>query len=92
MVRPYNTGIIAQESLGSNPQAPLRNFGSFVYQFCQCISEETLKSFGPFYVMSIPGRESTISRTGVNVQYMSWTPPILDKDNILKNKPIEKYS
>ena len=45
--------------LGSNPAATtsLRNFGK-IFRFtplCQCLSEETLKAVGPFYLVSMPG-------------------------------------
>ena len=37
---------------GSNPAAAtsLRNFGNSVYPLCQCLSEETLETVGPFYL------------------------------------------
>ena len=46
---------------GSNHAAAtysLRNFGNSVYpafKLCQCLSEETLKAVGPFYLVSMPG-------------------------------------
>ena len=44
--------------LGSNPAAAtsLRNFGNSIYPAskCQCLSEETLKAVGPFYLLSMP--------------------------------------
>ena len=48
---------------GSNPAVAtysLRNFGNSVYPafkaaLCQCLSEETLKAVGPFYLVSILG-------------------------------------
>ena len=33
----------------------LRNFGNSVYPLCQCLSEETLKAVGLFYLVSMPG-------------------------------------
>ena len=37
----------------------LRPFGNFVnflpHFLCQCLSEETLKAVGPFYLVSMPG-------------------------------------
>ena len=35
----------------------LRNFGNSVYPACQCLSDETVKAFGPFYLvsMAMPG-------------------------------------
>ena len=40
--------------LGSNPAGAtsLRNFGNSV---CQCLSEETLRAVGPFYLLSMSG-------------------------------------
>ena len=35
--------------------APLGNFGNSFTQLCQCLSEETLKAVGPFYLVSMPG-------------------------------------
>ena len=51
---------------GSNPTAEnfsLRNFGNSVCDRipftplcqCECLSEETLKAVGPFYLVSMPG-------------------------------------
>ena len=33
----------------------LRNFGNFDYPACQCLSDETVKAVGPFYLVSMPG-------------------------------------
>ena len=44
--------------LGSNPAAatPLRNFGHDPFTpLYQCISNDTLKAVGPFYLVSMPG-------------------------------------
>ena len=30
----------------------LRNFGNSVYPACQCLSDETVKAVGPFYLVS----------------------------------------
>ena len=46
-----------QEKLGSNPTAWCR-FGTLAIsltQLSQCLLEETLKVFGPFYLVSMPG-------------------------------------
>ena len=32
-----------------------RNFGNSVYSACQCLSDETVKTVGPFYMVSMPG-------------------------------------
>ena len=43
--------------LGSNPAGGIR-FGTLAVPFsqlCQCLSEETLKAVGPFYLVSMPG-------------------------------------
>ena len=40
---------------GSSP-ASLRNFGNSVYPALpECLSDETLKAVGPFYLVSMPG-------------------------------------
>ena len=33
----------------------LRNFGSSIYPALQCLTEETLKALGPFYLVPMPG-------------------------------------
>ena len=45
---------------GSSPTSvkknfSLRNFGNSVYPACQCLSDETVKAVGPFYLVSMPG-------------------------------------
>ena len=30
-------------------------FGTSVYPACQCLSDETVKAVGPFYLVSMPG-------------------------------------
>ena len=40
---------------GSIPPASLRNLGNFVHPTFACLSEETLKVSGPFYLVSMPG-------------------------------------
>ena len=43
---------------GSSPTAENFRFGTLAIPFtplCQCISEETVKAVGPFYLMSMPG-------------------------------------
>ena len=43
---------------GSNPTAEKLRFGTLAIPFtplCQCLSEETLKAVGPFYLVSMPG-------------------------------------
>ena len=30
-------------------------FGNSVYPACQCLSDETVKAVGPFYLVSMPG-------------------------------------
>ena len=44
-------------------------FGTLAIQFnllCQCLSEETLKAVGPFYLVSMPGEVKDPTQ-GVNV-------------------------
>ena len=76
-----------QVVLGSNPAAAtsLRNFSNFVYPLCQCLSEQTLKAVGPFYLVSIPGevKDPTSVHWTCSV---SWTAPLLEKDNSKNNK------
>ena len=49
--------------------APVRNSGKFVPDngHCLCLSDETLKAVGPFYLVSMPG-EIKDPTQGVNVQ------------------------
>ena len=51
-------------SISPTAVAKLRQFRS--PHICLCLSEETLKPSGPFYLVSMPG-EVKISHTGVNV-------------------------
>ena len=47
--------------------APFRNLGNFVYTtFAFCLSEETLKAGGSFYLVSMPGEVKDPTQ-GVNV-------------------------
>ena len=43
--------------LSSNPAAAtsLRNFGNSLYPALLCLSEETLRTVGPVYLVSMPG-------------------------------------
>ena len=50
-----------------------------------CLSDETLKSVGPSYLVSMPG-EVKYPTQGVNVYNLSWTPhSSLEKDNSLNH-------
>ena len=44
---------------GSSPTSGkklfFRNVGNSVYPACQCLSDETVKAVGPFYLVSMPG-------------------------------------
>ena len=41
---------------GSNPAEAVWKLGQFSFTpLCQCLSEETLKAVGPFYLVSMPG-------------------------------------
>ena len=40
---------------GSSVVVPFQNLGKFVYPTCLCLSDETLKAIGPFYLVSMPG-------------------------------------
>ena len=49
----------------------------------QCLSDETLKTVGPFYLVSMPG-EIKDPTQGVFMYNLSWTPhSSLEKDNSL---------
>ena len=47
-----------------NPK--FRNIGNFVHPICLCLSEETLKAGGPFYLVSMPQEVKDLTQ-GVNV-------------------------
>ena len=70
---------------------PLRQlrFGTLAIPFtplCQCLSEETLKVVGPFYLVYIFARGSKRSHQSVReMSNLSWTPPLLEKDNFKIN-------
>ena len=50
-----------------------------------CLSDETLKAVGPFYLVSMPGEVKDPTQ-GVNVKPVSWTPHSnLEKDNSLNH-------
>ena len=50
-----------------------------------CLSQETLKSVGPFYLVSMPGEEKKIPRRG-SMCNLSWTPHSnIEKDNSLNH-------
>ena len=45
---------------------PVQNLGNFVYPTFACLSEETLKAGGPFYLVSMPAEVKDPTQ-GVNV-------------------------
>ena len=52
-------------------------FGTLAIPFtppCQCLSEETVKVVGPFYLVSMPGEVKDPTSPHWNV-YQPWTPP-----------------
>ena len=51
---------------------------------CQCLSEETLKAVGPFYLARKSKRSHQSAREMCN---LSWTSPLLEKDTS-KNKHV----
>ena len=54
----------------------------------QCLSDETLKNVGPFYLVSMPGEVKDPTQ-GVFMCNLSWTPHSnLEKDNSLKPTPV----
>ena len=55
MVRPLERATDNRVVAVSNPTAAVWKLGKFLYPLCQCLSEETLKAFGSFYLVSIPG-------------------------------------
>ena len=57
-------------------------FGTLAILFaslCQCLSEETLKAIGPFYLVSMPGEVKDPTKR-VNVQ------PVVDSTTLSKGK------
>ena len=61
--RTVNRGDVVQSHL-----PPFRNLGNFVHPYiCLCLSEETLKAGGPFYLVSMPGEVKDHTQ-GVNVK------------------------
>ena len=47
-----------------------------------CLSDETLKAVGPFYLVSMPGEVKYPMHTGSTLCNLSWTPhSSLEKDN-----------
>ena len=55
---------------GSNPIAKKFRFGTLAIPFsplCQCLSEETLKPVGAFYLVSMPGEVKYPTRPHWNV-------------------------
>ena len=64
-------------------------FGTLAIPFTplyQCLSEETLRAVDPFYLVSMPGEVKDPTSPHGNV-YLSWTPPLLEKDHS-KNNPV----
>ena len=65
---------------------PLRQlrFGTLAIPFtplCRCLSEETLKAVGPFYLVSMPGEVKYPTSL-----HLSWTPhSSIEKDNSLNH-------
>ena len=61
-------------------RVPLRKtfrFGTLAIMFtplCQCLSEETVKAVGPFYLVSMPGEVKYPTSPHWNVE-LSWTTP-----------------
>ena len=73
-------------SAGFKSHSGKLRFGSLAIPFtplCQCISEETLKAVGPFHLVSMPGEVKHPTSPHWNVS-LSWTPPLLEKDNSKK--------
>ena len=51
-----------------------------------CLSDETVKAVGPFYLVSMPGEVKDPTQGMCN---LSWTPHSnLEKDNSLKTTPV----
>ena len=69
-------------ALGSNPAAAtsLRNFGNSVYPALTVPSEDTLKSVGSF----CPVYAREVKKIPLEMSNLSWTPPLLEKDNSKK--------
>ena len=49
----FNYRSVFESHFGKN--CSLRNFGNSVYPACQCLSDETVKAVGPFYLVSMQG-------------------------------------
>ena len=52
---------------------------------CQCLSEETLKAVGPFYLVSMPGEVKKSHQSALEMCNLSWTLPLIEKDNSKNN-------
>ena len=65
---------------------PLRQlrFGTLAIPFtplCQCLSEETIKAVGSFYMVSMQEGSKIAHQSALEMCNLSWTPSLLDKDN-----------
>ena len=65
-------------SKGSGFKNHLRHFEAWATSFtplCLCLSEETVKAVGPFYLvpMAVPGAGEVKDRKQGNGKYMLWT-------------------
>ena len=66
----------------------LKTWLSTLETVSQCLSDETLKTVGPFYLVSMPG-EIKDPTQGVFMYNLSWTPhSSLEKDNSLNPTPV----
>ena len=74
---------------GSNPTSVKTfRFGTLAIPFtllCQCLSDETIKAVGPFYLVSMPGEVKDPTSPHWSV-YLSWTPPPT------LNRPVCEYA
>ena len=63
----------------------LIRFGTWSIPFtplCQCLSEETLKTVGPFYLVSMPGEvKDPTGQSALEMCNLSWTPPPTLRDD-----------
>ena len=51
-----------------------------------CLSDETLKADGPFYLVSMPGEVKYPTQSALEMCNLSWTPhSSLEKDNSLNH-------
>ena len=61
-----SVGLFGRRDRGSKPPACFKTWANLFTPLCSCLSEETLKAVGPFYLVSMPGEVKDPTQ-GVNV-------------------------